>query len=204
MRNACIPVWLLAAYTCAAPARAKLPIAAGQPQDSVVTVCLMTNPDRTVMDAAATLASRMFAAIGVKLEWYEPRGCPAEKPAPVFVVIAVRTPKSYLPGSLGEALPQEGRHVWVFYDRVCRATPKGSATPLLAHVLVHEIAHVLQGVSRHSESGILKARWSEREIAQMTELPLSFTPADILLIHRGMEERRMRAASNALAAAGTP
>jgi len=30
---------------------------------------------------------------------------------------------------------------------------------LLAHVIVHEITHLIKGTDEHSESGILKQRW---------------------------------------------
>jgi hypothetical protein len=30
-------------------------------------------------------------------------------------------------------------------------------TFVLAHVLVHEITHILQGIDRHSESGVMKS-----------------------------------------------
>jgi hypothetical protein len=46
---------------------------------------------------------------------------------------------------------------------------------LLSHVLAHEIAHVLQGVSRHSESGILKARWDREDFFLMQQHRLNFT-----------------------------
>ena len=63
---------------------------------------------------------------------------------------------------------------------------------LLAHVMAHEIAHVLQGINRHSESGILKARWSDGDCARLASLPLLFTHEDAILIHRGLEERGAR------------
>jgi hypothetical protein len=58
---------------------------------------------------------------------------------------------------------------------------------VLAHVLAHEITHVLQGAARHSESGITKARWTLDDLAEMRVLPLRFTVEDVELIHRGPE-----------------
>jgi hypothetical protein len=53
--------------------------------------------------------------------------------------------------ALGVALPLEGSHARVFYDRVLRASPDDAyQDALLAHVMAHEIAHVLQGLIRHS------------------------------------------------------
>ncbi len=31
---------------------------------------------------------------------------------------------------------------------------------VLAHVLVHEITHILEGLNEHSQEGIIKARWT--------------------------------------------
>ena len=67
---------------------------------------------------------------------------------------------------------------------------------LLAHAMAHEIAHLLQGINRHSESGILKGHWSGTDCARMAYFPLMFTPEDAILIHRGLEERRARMISS--------
>jgi hypothetical protein len=82
------------------------------------------------------------------------------------------TPEAYFHGALGVALPLEGTHAWVFYDRVLLASPDDAyIAALLAHVMAHEIGHVLQGIIRHSESGILKAHWSGTDCARVL-LPL--------------------------------
>jgi hypothetical protein len=109
------------------------------------------------------LADRIFSSIQVSVRWHEPPGCPATKEVPIFMVMRTGTPKTYLPVALGVALPLEGNHAWVFYDRVWRSAPDSRVPALVAHVMVHEIAHLLQRTVRHSESGILKARWSDTE-----------------------------------------
>ena len=60
---------------------------------------------------------------------------------------------------------------------------------ILAHVMVHEITHVLQGVSRHSESGVMKATWTMKEYGEMLPKPLPFTDDDVLLIRLGLERQ---------------
>ena len=60
---------------------------------------------------------------------------------------------------------------------------------LLAHVLVHEIAHILEGVNTHSESGIMKALWSDEDLFEMMKKPLTFTASDIRIIRFGLEVR---------------
>ena len=60
---------------------------------------------------------------------------------------------------------------------------------LLAHVLAHEITHVLEGIDRHSESGVMRAHWSSDEMWDMASKPLAFTEEDKYLIHRGLKVR---------------
>ena len=55
-------------------------------------------------------------------------------------------------------------------------------------MLAHEIGHVLQGSARHSEIGIMKANWSEREVMSMATKQLQFTRLDIELIREGLED----------------
>ena len=56
----------------------------------------------------------------------------------------------------------------------------------MAYVLAHELAHAMQGVARHSESGILKAHWSNADCVEMAFHTLAFTQFDVELIHRGL------------------
>jgi hypothetical protein len=215
VRSACIPVLLFATYTCAGQTpHNKFPgsllrgnllrIADGQPRlESTVTICLVTDPNRPIVAAAEMLADRIFSSIRVSVRWFEPPVCRATKEIPIFMVIWTGTPKTYLPSALGMALPLEGTHAWVFYDRVRESVPDSRVPALLAHVMVHEIAHLLQGTIRHSESGILNAHWSDTEIRHMAFLPLAFTPTDAILIHHGIEDRRSRVAPNSIAPAPT-
>ena len=81
----------------------------------------------------------------------------------------------------------EAVHIQVFYDRI---KYKPAPAELLAHVMVHEITHILQGISRHSDNGIMKANWSGEEFQRMRYKPLSFTEEDVVLTHRGLEARK--------------
>jgi hypothetical protein len=98
----------------------------------------------------------MFAAIDVNIRWRHTLvGCRADG---IQFTFSDRTPETFRPGALAYALPDEGTYIRVFYDRNLQAH-ETRQTNIMAHVLVHEITHILQGVSRHSESGIMKARW---------------------------------------------
>jgi hypothetical protein len=65
---------------------------------------------------------------------------------------------------------------------------------LLGHVLAHEIVHVLQGIKRHSDQGLMKARWTREEILQMEKQPLKLTAEDIRIIQARSAEAHAEAA----------
>jgi hypothetical protein len=86
------------------------------------------------------------------------------------------------------AMPYEGAHIRLLYDRIALTGPK-LLPNLLTHVLVHEIAHILQGVPRHSDEGLMKARWTQEDYNSMLRKPLEFTSEDIDLILEGLKAR---------------
>jgi hypothetical protein len=53
----------------------------------------------------------------------------------------------------------------------------------LAYVMAHEIGHVLQGVSRHSQEGVMKAHTPN---AHALTSKLRFAHEDVSLIHSGL------------------
>jgi hypothetical protein len=129
----------------------------------------------------------MFADIGIRLEWTacEPAGIPS--PAPVLVEVVSGTPEGFKSGVLGYAMPFQVRHVIIFFDRIATMPIAYTA---LAHVMVHEIAHVIQGVSRHSQIGLMKAHWTGRDLLEMQYKPLPFTTEDLTLLYRGLTAAR--------------
>ena len=70
-----------------------------------------------------------------------------------------------------------GARIYVFVDRVAAMVPPGRIGTLLGHVLVHEITHGLQGVSRHSARGVMKAHWDTPDFRAMEVHPLPFDDA---------------------------
>jgi hypothetical protein len=60
---------------------------------------------------------------------------------------------------------------------------------VLGYVLVHEITHILEGISRHSESGLMKAHWDKADFFYMRGNALRFAQEDIKLIYLGLEGR---------------
>jgi hypothetical protein len=62
----------------------------------------------------------------------------------------------------------------------------------LAYVLVHEITHILEGMPRHSETGLMKARWNWMDHHSIRWGLLALSPQDIELIHVGLTTRATR------------
>jgi hypothetical protein len=144
-----------------------------------------------VLSRAQMLANRIFADVGVKIDWRrgEPSRAQSEQQRVIVVEMAAETLRERKPDALAFALAYEGVHITVFYDRVRQMTAPVLTPTLLAHVLVHEITHVLEGSDQHSQSGVMKARWTPNDYAQMARKPLSFTDQDVQLIRLGLAKR---------------
>jgi hypothetical protein len=143
-------------------------------------------PGQTLARAEG-LAGTMFAKAGVRINWRVGR--------PKGEAITVRMSDVHSadhPGALAFALPYEGVHITVFYDRIHKEFAPDLAPALLAHVLVHEITHVIQGIDRHSETGVMKAHWTAADYTDMRARPLPFTDWDIELIQKGLASRGVR------------
>ena len=153
-----------------------------------VTVCMSGGSDIKVTYPAQEMASKIFAAIGVVLVW-NARGC-SSSPDAIRVSLSNETPERQLPAALAYGLSYEGSHIVVFYDRIKKSVKSVSADRLLAHVLVHEITHILQRLNRHSESGIMKAHWDDRDLAGMVQQALGFTEDDVRLLYDGLDTRQ--------------
>jgi hypothetical protein len=159
-------------------------------QKATVTVCI--DPDPQVLRGVRPLASTMFASIGVKIDWHDRDSCPAG-------VVAIQVRMSHNPPgirklkSLAFAEPYAGT-IEVFPDRVQELNRNGGPS-VLAHVLVHEITHVLEGIDRHSATGIMKDKWDDSDYFEMRRKPLRFAQKDVELIYDGLKVRQARVAT---------
>jgi hypothetical protein len=153
-----------------------------------VTVCIESGI--TQESALAQLMARqIFADIGVTVQFHEKGNCPANKEGMIQILLNTGVPAERFPGALAYAMPYEGVHIEVFADRIRKMVDPKRMHILLAHVLVHEITHILQGVSRHSKEGIMKANWDQDDHRKMWWKPLAFTEKDVMLIHLGLKAR---------------
>ena len=138
------------------------------------------------------LANEILAGAGVEVDWHRHRPSPSKsrRESSILVEMCTNTPRHILPGALAFAVPDEGGHITVFYDRIKEAAQfEFWDVPLLAHVFVHEIAHILEGSEKHSNGGVMKATWSQKDIRSMRWRPLVFGQEDVEAIKAGLAER---------------
>ena len=163
----------------------------GQP---VVEVFIPPMIDRNLNRAfgrARGIVHEAYAGIGVQVIWRVSNSAPAgceTRPGHRKIVIELRSGTAPGRGSaaLAYANPysRQGPCVTLLMDRLKEKAERNPETTgvLLGHVLAHEIGHVLQGIARHSETGLMKEQWSEREIGQMWKQTLLFTAYDAEMI----------------------
>ncbi len=164
----------------------------GEPVGGGVIVFVRTNnlmvPE---LRRAEAVAARIFASIGVAVEFRSgaERNSVGDGSVGVALQLDETAPSKVHSGAMASALPfgESGTRIHVFYDRVRKAWRQDGTGVLLGHVMAHEIAHVLQGMNRHSAEGVMKANWAQKDFNQMKAGTLSFDPTSAELIHAALE-----------------
>jgi hypothetical protein len=133
----------------------------GRAEGCGVDVCVIPvlMPGGMLLDARLR-ATQMFREIGVNLRIR--MGRPAHDPGDTCgdpIVVEFEDAIGYRghAGALAYARPYEesGACIHVFLDRVLQLGREPAfSNALRAHVMVHEITHVLEGIDRHSAEGV--------------------------------------------------
>ena len=137
--------------------------------------------------AATYQATRMFAGIGVRLESKKQNVQSRSEGMVIQVRFIDDTPGH--PGAMAFSNPFDPVPVvTVMYDRILFATERSPErrAAILAHVLVHEIGHLLMRTNAHSPDGVMKAHWSSADQTRMAYRPLPFLPDDVDMIRSGL------------------
>jgi hypothetical protein len=105
---------------------------------------------------AQVLASEMFKKAAVSLKWRSGLSKLNDMEQSITLEITSNTPRKFHPGALAYAESYAGQwkgaHIRVFFDRVENVADSSKLVPiLLAHLLVHEITHILQNSDHHSD-----------------------------------------------------
>jgi hypothetical protein len=179
---------LLTMIAAASPAKDR----GSAPQHSI-TVCMNPGLSTIEVSRAEGVANQILAAADVKIKWHDDvRFC--DSPGSGIVIeLRLDTPLDFYPGAMAFARPYAGTTyagttIVVFYHRIQAVR----LPPLLAHVLVHEITHILEGIAAHSSAGIMKAHWTPRDYEDMSCRTLKFTEEDLFLIRQGLDFREGR------------
>ena len=167
-----------------------------RPGTPAVTIYLQSGPTVpvSVLHRAQWVATRIFASIGVSVKWHvglEPR-VRDEAAVTIEMQLDSGAAETFHPNVMAYATPYRtaGTRIHVFSDRVLRASSRELAGACLGHVMAHEITHVLEGVSRHSAEGVMKANWDVHDYHQMAYRPLLFATRDVNLIYEAWERRK--------------
>lgn len=170
-----------------------------------VDVCMEPNQElRISANRTRSLVSAIFSQIGVNLTWQGGSSeCGQSPRTTVKVRWARRAPAKLPPGTLATSRPFESSESLItiyevplqqFLNRYANARDV-----VLSYVLAHELAHLMQGLDHHSDSGIMKANWSHGEYYRMLSRNLTFTAEDVELIHIGLEAKRSKLSTRARA-----
>lgn len=151
--------------------------------ESIVPVLVLGRAKAIVMDR--------YAAIGVRIL---SGSCQSATPgsATIQIQFIAAAPAWLHPGALAYSTPYAftGARVEMIWGRISQTNDRPAE--LLGYVLAHEVGHVLEGVSRHSDEGIMKAHWTVREYADIKIGKFAFASEDAELIHRGIRVRNGR------------
>lgn len=143
----------------------------------------LTSEGRSPTTHARIVAASVLRRAGVTLQW-------TGSAATVHVHLAERAPDDLPSGALAIAYPYSGcsKAITVYADRVRQLTGGrfGEDAAMLGYVLAHEFVHVMQGVDRHSHTGVMKARWTLQDRAAIFSGALDFDSEDLYLVRRGL------------------
>jgi hypothetical protein len=156
--------------------------------DPVVLVCSHHGVDE-VISRAQMIATQIFVPLGVRLRWSSAGSQCAE--AAIRISYSHDTPRTLLPNALAYSRPfadpdGKGVQIEIFRDRVIGGAGELARIQILAHVIAHELGHVLGGSDWHSVQGVMRARWSTQDLTTMQRHNLGFSQEDVLIIRAGV------------------
>ena len=155
-----------------------------------VKVCLSEHVRAPELLVATARAAVILGSAGVRIRWCHGLRNEDGGPAPVLVEIFADAPAHTPPGVQARSFPYaaHGARIEVYRNRVLLLAPEGyvASGSVLGHVLAHEITHVIQGISRHSDEGLMAASWTTEVVRQMVRAPLPLLPHDVQLIQAAL------------------
>mgnify|MGYP000980428029 CR=1 FL=1 len=158
----------------------------GDENGITVRICVDSNSHGLMMAGARRVAAQVMASAGVRIEWRN-SARPCRDDGGITVRLSTETASNNRPGALAYSTPYEGNLIVLMLDRIQAAIDPAAAHILMGHALAHEIGHVLEGINRHSERGLMKARWDMADFADMRLGRVRFAEHDVDLIQMGLK-----------------
>jgi hypothetical protein len=159
-----------------------------------VVVCNKAGIDDRILSAAEYRASGIFRRAGVEVQWIGAGDCSLVPQAThIAVVILSKAPRGWTSrDAMGFAPSRTGnyRRAYVFYDRVQEFVESKTDTSsqivgpfiVLAHVIAHEIGHLLIPGEAHTANGIMRARWKYSDWVKASHGSLLFPQDQVRII----------------------
>jgi hypothetical protein len=159
-------------------------------------------PEDKLVQAEARAQKIMFRA-GIHLTWlncpvFAAAAEPAKLPRPTFsescraihypghvAITILDRPRSATTDTFGQAFLNEqggGSYIDVYYERVSalRAEPRIAPAEILGCVIAHEIGHLELGADSHSKTGLMRAHWDSKTLADAAIGQLLFSPSQVI------------------------
>jgi hypothetical protein len=146
-----------------------------------------------VVQAAQEEVTRVYAEIGVPLDWSGPGDARADQQPAIRVVLLPyetgdlrRIEKTVMGAALRTA---DGSAVaYVFYRRVRAEADRYEVSTglVLACAIAHELGHLLLPARTHAAAGLMRACWSRDEFHRAELGQLTFLPAEVARIQAGL------------------
>ena len=147
-----------------------------------------------VVHAAQEEVTRVYAGIGVPLEWSGPAGAPADRQPAIHVVLlpyetgVLRQSENTVMGAAVRT-PGGNAVAYVYYRRVQTEARRYDVSPVLvlACAIAHELGHLLLPAPSHAPEGLMRACWSRDEFHRAGQGQLGFMPVDVARIRAGLQ-----------------
>jgi hypothetical protein len=160
------------------------------------------------LEKARAYIADAFRHTDIELKWlvcfgpHAPLHCQSPL-APDEVIVRIMAAPEAVKGTvvpLGDSLvdPQtrSGCLATVYVDRVVALARRlnVAAGPILGRAIAHEIGHLLLGTTRHSDSGLMRAVWSPKELTRNDRADWIFLDEEVAAIRAVVAMRLARSA----------
>ena len=165
--------------------------------DAIPTVTIYLDYDvrvsATGVFRATSQASKMFAKIGMPVQFRYGRKpqTAGQNGLELNIYVGIRAPREIHSRALGSSHPfsQDGR-IEVFYSQIQNYNPEvGPEYVACLHPGPRDRALVLEGIDRHSATGVMKAEWNFQDLLKIRGGALEFETSDVEFIRVGIENR---------------